>query len=76
MTNGIKLFSVLCVAFFVNVANADEHSLDEVLENKAAQKGLEDIAAMCDNAANMLIKIGGLISPSGQEHERAEATPY
>tara|TARA_R110002096_G_scaffold432240_1_gene648674 strand:+ start:90811 stop:92103 length:1293 start_codon:yes stop_codon:yes gene_type:complete len=73
LTNRSKIFSVLCVAFFVSIANADERSLEDVLEDKAVQKGLADISAMRGEAASMLVKIGGIISPSGQEHERAEA---
>lgn len=73
MSTKIKAFSILCVAFLVNIANADERTLNDVLADKAAQEGLQDITAMKDDAANMLVKIGGIISPSGQEHERAQA---
>jgi len=73
LTNGFKIFSILCVAFFTSIANADERTLGDVLEDQAAKQGLEDIEAMSDDAANMLVKIGGIISPSGAEHERAEA---
>ena len=73
MSKDIKIFSILCMLLFINNANADERPLNEVLEDKVVLKGLEDIAKMRYDAANMLINIGGIISPSGKEHERAKA---
>lgn len=73
MSKDIKIFSILCMLLFINNANADERPLNEVLEDKVVLKGLDDIAKMRYDAANMLINIGGIISPSGKEHERAKA---
>ena len=64
---------MLCFVLLGSIADADERSLDSAISDEAVQKGLSDIdAAQMDNA-NILVKIGGIISPSGEEHERAAA---
>ena len=48
-------------------------ALEEVLDRPRVQEALERIAGMRDAAARFLVEIGGIVSPSGQEHERAAA---
>lgn len=50
-----------------------ERSLEEVLADDAVLSGLAEIEATRDLSAAQLVEIGGIISPSGQELERAEA---
>ena len=73
MLKDIKNFSILCMLLFANNSNAGERFLNEVLQDKIVLKGLEDITKMRYYAADMLINFGGIISPSGKEHERAKA---
>ncbi|MDG1437537.1 MAG: M20/M25/M40 family metallo-hydrolase, partial [Emcibacteraceae bacterium] len=66
----------LIAALFVNFnfsAFADERTLDDAIADQAVQKGLKDIDDTEMHTANLLVKIGGIISPSGFEHERANA---
>ncbi|MCB2092556.1 MAG: M20/M25/M40 family metallo-hydrolase [Alphaproteobacteria bacterium] len=73
------MFRSILVAFsaffliFNLAATAGERSLNVALKDQDVKEGLSEINAMRDDAANLLIKIGGIISPSGEEHERAEA---
>ncbi len=53
--------------------HADERDLEEALKDERVQKGLSAIVSARDQNANFLVKIGGIISPSGEEQERAEA---
>jgi len=73
MTNKLKIILIVFVTFLTSVASADERLLNEVIKDQNALKGLDDISEMRQDAAEMLVKIGGIISPSGEEHERAEA---
>ncbi len=50
-----------------------QRPLEEVLKDKTVLQGLADIEASRILAANQLVQIGGIVSPSGQEHERAHA---
>ncbi len=52
---------------------ANERMLENALSDDAVQNGLSEIDAATNDAANLLVHIGGIISPSGEEHERAEA---
>lgn len=52
---------------------AQPRSLQEVLADSTVQQGLEQIEQTADLSARQLVQIGGIISPSGQEHERAAA---
>ena len=63
----------LIILFFFFQAQADERSLQEAISDETIQKGLNNIDDHRRNAAELLVKIGGIISPSGEEHERAAA---
>lgn len=52
---------------------ADERRLDAALKDSQVQKGLSGIDDRKTETAQLLVKIGGIISPSGEEHERANA---
>lgn len=47
--------------------------LDRALQDRDVQAGLELIESSRDRTAGFLAEIGGIVSPSGQEHERAAA---
>lgn len=67
-----KIVSI-CVAFATPVYSFAERSLESALEDPAVQAGLTQIDTTEQLSAQQLVEIGGIISPSGQEHERAEA---
>lgn len=50
-----------------------QRALDDALEDPAIVRGLADIDSARELAAQQLVQIGGIISPSGQELERAQA---
>ncbi len=50
-----------------------QRSLDDALDNPAVQEGLAFIDSSRNITAQQLVQIGGIISPSGQEHDRANA---
>ncbi|WP_237133102.1 M20/M25/M40 family metallo-hydrolase [Pseudohongiella sp. O18] len=52
---------------------AQPRPLDLALADPAVQQGLVQIEQSADLSARQLVQIGGIISPSGQEHERAAA---
>ncbi|MCC3860174.1 M20 family metallopeptidase [Pseudemcibacter aquimaris] len=69
-----KLFKiVLMFIMSVTVTWAAERSLEHAVADDAVQKGLKDIDDTRLETANLLVKIGGIISPSGAEHDRAAA---
>jgi len=47
--------------------------LGQALEDDGVQAALDYVDASTDRTARFLAEIGGIISPSGQEHDRAEA---
>lgn len=67
----ITLFFILLAPVFS--VSAQPRSLDEALADNAVQSALQHITDSRLQAAQQLIEIGGIISPSGQEHERAAA---
>ncbi|MFO7767809.1 MAG: M20/M25/M40 family metallo-hydrolase [bacterium] len=48
-------------------------SVQEILERPGMSEAQRYIVAHRDHAARMLVEIGGIVSPSGQEQQRAEA---
>ena len=50
-----------------------QRSLEEALDDSTIQNGLALIDSSREMTAQQLVQIGGIISPSGQEHERANA---
>jgi len=52
---------------------AQPRPLDLALADPAVQQGLAQIEQRADLSARQLVQIGGIFSPSGQEHERAAA---
>lgn len=53
--------------------HAQERALDEALADTKVLQGLAIIDENSGLSAQTLVQIGGIISPSGQEHERAAA---
>lgn len=67
-------FTCLLIAIFLTMPlQAQERSLEEALGDTAVQQGLAHIEDTAELSARTLVRIGGIISPSGQEHERAAA---
>lgn len=50
-----------------------QRSIESALNDPAVLRGLADIDGTRDISAQQLVQIGGIISPSGQELERAQA---
>lgn len=73
MSNITKYIVALLFVTLSFSAHAGEREIDDAVADAAVQKGLKDIDDARMNAANLLVKIGGIISPSGEEHERANA---
>jgi len=67
-----KIVSV-CIVFATPVYSFAERSLESALEDPKVQAGLAQIDTTEQLSAQQLVEIGAIISPSGQEHERAEA---
>jgi acetylornithine deacetylase/succinyl-diaminopimelate desuccinylase-like protein len=69
------LFAVLLPAplLFPEALQAQPGSLDAALADESVQQGLARIEDTEELSAQTLVHIGGIISPSGQEHERAAA---
>ncbi|MDP3516942.1 MAG: M20/M25/M40 family metallo-hydrolase [Pseudohongiella sp.] len=65
------LFSTLLTLSFS--LSAQPRTLDEALADNTVQAALQQITDSRLQAAQELVEIGGIISPSGQEHERAAA---
>ncbi|MDG1857552.1 MAG: M20/M25/M40 family metallo-hydrolase [Emcibacteraceae bacterium] len=73
MSNITKYIIVALLATFNLSAQAGERTLDDAVSDQAVLKGLKGIDVTEMHSAEMLVKIGGIISPSGQELERANA---
>jgi len=52
---------------------AQPRALEDALADASVQQGLAQIEQTAQLSARALVQIGGIISPSGQEHERAAA---
>ncbi|ALO45538.1 M20/M25/M40 family metallo-hydrolase [Pseudohongiella spirulinae] len=61
-----------CIGSSVST-HAQERALDEALADTKILQGLAIIDESSGLSAQTLVQIGGIISPSGQEHERAAA---
>lgn len=74
MINRFRLsaFSLLLFCGVTSSAVA-QRSLDDALSDPVVLGGLDDIDSSRGLSAQQLVQIGGIISPSGQELERAEA---
>lgn len=68
----IALF-VLAALLVAPAHAAAQRSLMDALSDPAVAGALADIDARRDRHASWLATIGGIVSPSGHEHERAEA---
>ncbi len=67
-------FTCLLIAIFLTMPlQSQERSLEDALGDTAVQQGLGHIEDTAQLSARTLVDIGGIISPSGQEHERAAA---
>jgi len=64
---------LLIVVVGVSSSAIAQRSLEDALGDPAVLRGLADIDASRNAAAQQLVDIGGIISPSGQELERAQA---
>lgn len=64
----LMLLMLVCVAL-----QAQSSPLGNVLADPSVQQGLAQIDETARLSAEQLVQIGGIISPSGQEHERAAA---
>ena len=72
--NRLIVSSLFCTLITVSFSlTAQPRALDEALSNRAVQAALKQITDTRLVAAQQLVGIGGIISPSGQEHERAAA---
>jgi acetylornithine deacetylase/succinyl-diaminopimelate desuccinylase-like protein len=69
LTN-VLMLSCMLTGF---TAQAQERPLAEVLADADVRQGLALIDDSAQLSAQTLVQIGGIISPSGQEHERAAA---
>jgi len=64
---------LILMCCWVLPATAQERTLEQVLAEPAVQGGLALIEQSATRSAQTLVHIGGIISPSGAEHERAAA---
>jgi acetylornithine deacetylase/succinyl-diaminopimelate desuccinylase-like protein len=72
--NRLIVSSLFCTLITISCSlSAQPQALDEALASRAVQTALQQITDTRLVAAQQLIDIGGIISPSGQEHERAAA---
>lgn len=70
--SGISSLLLLFVVSVCSTAIA-QRSLEDALSDPAVLEGLADIDSSLSVSAQQLVQIGGIISPSGQELERAQA---
>lgn len=64
---------LLLLSFTVSSIATAQRSIEETLSDPVVLRGLAEIDATRDVSAQQLVQIGGIISPSGQELERAQA---
>lgn len=70
--SGISSLLLLFVVSVCSTAIA-QRSLEDALSDPAVLEGLADIDSSLNVSAQQLVQIGGIISPSGEELERAQA---
>ncbi len=73
MQNIFKILLFLIVTLKAFTTMAQERNIQAILTEEKAHKALAEIEENRMEAANLLIRIGGIVSPSGAEHDRAEA---
>ena len=67
-------FATLLIIFIMNTSLVNAQiSLSDALKDNGVQTALRYVDEGADATAKSLVEIGGIISPSGQEHERATA---
>lgn len=69
----ITVLSGLIFSFCLPSQLLAQRALEDALNDPRVQAGLTEIDNNRDWSARQLVHIGGIISPSGQEHERAAA---
>lgn len=67
------LFWLAVMALSPSAAAAQGMSVDTLLKRPVTQRVLGEIDRYKDRASGFLAEIGGIVSPSGQEHRRAAA---
>ncbi len=74
MANRFKISAVflLLTVGISSIAEA-QRSVEDTLSDPVVLRGLADIDSSRDVSAQQLVQIGGIISPSGQELDRAQA---
>ncbi len=74
MITQLRLSALLLLfSFGVSSIALAQRSIEDALSDPTVLRGLADIDASADLSAQQLVQIGGIISPSGQELERAQA---
>ena len=69
-----KLIPIMLSLVVIQASSAmAQVSLEQALRQDSVQKGLQHIDSRRAAIAQSLVEIGGIISPSGQEHRRAQA---
>ncbi len=63
---------LLLLPMFLPGAAAGQSALERALEDPRVRAGVEGLDARASAGAELLAEIGGIVSPSGHEHERAE----
>lgn len=71
--NSKHLIAGLCITLAVSFEAIAQRPLPSTLNDPAVQLGLAQIDATRSLSAQQLVTIGGIISPSGEELERAQA---
>lgn len=69
----LPLSVAICLTFSVSAQAQSERALGEALEDAGVGAALGHIDAQIDATARFLAEIGGIISPSGYEQDRADA---
>lgn len=74
MSNKQRVLSLLlAISVFASPWASAQRGLDDALSDAKVIQGLLSISESRDLAARQLVQIGGIISPSGEELERAQA---
>jgi acetylornithine deacetylase/succinyl-diaminopimelate desuccinylase-like protein len=69
-----RILALLCLGALAPTGEAlAQEPLERALSRAEVQMGLQSIDARRGEAARLLVEIGGIVSPSGAERERAEA---
>jgi acetylornithine deacetylase/succinyl-diaminopimelate desuccinylase-like protein len=74
MSRSIRITTViLCITFSSVVFGQSERSVEQAFGNSGIQRAMAHIDESTDATARLLVEIGGIVSPSGEEHARAQA---